>query len=72
MAEGREQTQGEWPIVVERGERPCVECGKPHDCLRTREMHNENRWGSWADPEDGHYYKPESWESLGRKWLARA
>lgn len=56
------------PEPVERGERNCEECGKPHNSYR-RQLGPYA--ASWADPEDGHPYRPESWEKLARRLLAR-
>jgi len=51
--------------VLTVGDRPCLTCGKPHE-----ELFLEGGYTSWADRSDGHFYRPESWESLGRKYLA--
>jgi hypothetical protein len=56
--------------VVERGERDCVKCGKPHDLRAVRDSRNGER--SWADPTDGHAYTPESWETIARRLMKAA
>jgi hypothetical protein len=50
--------------VRERGVRRCLTCGKVHDLYAGA----ANFWGSWADPDDGHAYTPESWEDVARRY----
>ena len=56
-------------MLVEQGTRPCVTCGKPH-ALR-RDETDVGAFGSWADPDDGHTYRPESWESIALRLMER-
>jgi hypothetical protein len=44
-------------ILVERGQRRCRKCGKPHNCYRKEPS---TTYGSWASLDDGHAYYPES------------
>jgi hypothetical protein len=57
------------PQLVEVGERPCERCGKPHNAYKVPD--NPRMWGSWADLEDGHAYKPLFWEQMYRREVAR-
>jgi hypothetical protein len=50
--------------VVKHGDLPCLTCGRIHDALKV--TGRPERWGSWADPGDGHPYMPVTWEKLGR------
>jgi len=50
--------------VGKSGERPCLTCGKPH-VYRSHERYA----GTWADPLDGHIYRPESWRSIARRLM---
>jgi len=58
---------------VKRGERPCLDCGKPHDAYNVKEQ--SQSYGllyapQWHDPIDGHAYRPESWESIARRLMS--
>lgn len=54
--------------VIERGVRPCKNCGEPHDCVTT--TRRGRRWGqTWEKPGCG-TYMPESWEDFARKQVA--
>ena len=50
--------------LLEEGIRLCRVCLKPHNLYKVR------RGQSWADPDDGHSYMSENWESLARRLYA--
>ena len=57
--------------IVERGERNCLTCGKPHNLrFESKDKQGPAAYRSWADPKDGHIYRPESWESIARRLMA--
>lgn len=41
-------------------ERPCETCGKPHV---ERMKSPDGGYTTWADPDDGHIYKPLAWRT---------
>lgn len=57
------------PRLLGRGERPCLDCGRPHDS-----WYDPDRPGfapTWKDRSDGHPYRPQSWESIARRLANR-
>ncbi len=52
------------PRIIERGNRPCEECERPHDL---RDSLFERGGLTWADPDDGHLYQPMEWEEVARQ-----
>jgi hypothetical protein len=40
-------------------------CGKPHNAHKERDS---SAWGSWADPEDGHVYRPMSAAEIVKRY----
>ena len=50
--------------------RPCVDCGKPHENVGPFD-NGKRLVDDWADPDDGHFYRPPSWEDFARSLLDR-
>lgn len=45
--------------------RPCRSCGRVHQ-ERQRDPDNPRKGVTWADPEDGHPFRPPGWEDFAR------
>lgn len=54
--------------ILERGVRPCIKCGKPHDCVAT--TRRGKRWGRTWEAPDCDAYRPMSWEDFARQSIA--
>jgi hypothetical protein len=53
-----------WPLRIrERGDVRCQTCGKVHDMYEA-----ERGYASWEDPDDGHVYNRQSWETVARRY----
>lgn len=55
-------------ILVERGERRCLTCGRRHDSYG---VPGSDAAPSWTDRADGHPYRPEPWEAIARRARSR-